>query len=242
VPLYEGYGLSETGGSVSVNGPGANRVGTVGRPLPGFEVKLAEDGELLVKGPAVMHRYRDDPELTAAAFDSEGWLLTGDVAEIEDGFITIVDRKKELIIGSGGKNMSPTRIEARLKAASPLIGQACCVGDGRPYNVALIVLDPEAISVAASRFGLEEATLEAASSSSAVRAAVEYAVSEANRDLSRVEQIKKFTLLPVDWEPDGDELTPTMKLKRRAIATKYAADIELLYAADGARAPTPGPA
>jgi long-subunit acyl-CoA synthetase (AMP-forming) len=237
VPLYEGYGLSETAGSVSVNRPGANRIGTVGRAMPGFEVKLAGDGELLVKGAAVMRGYRNSPELTAAAFDSEGWFLTGDIAEIEDGFIKIVDRKKELIINANGKNMSPTNIEASLKAASPLIGQACCVGDQRPYNVALIVLDLDAVGAVASRFGLESPTLEAATSSAAVRAAIDSAVSEANQHLSRVEQIKKFALLPVEWEPDGDELTPTMKLKRRAIATKYAADIELLYAADGGKTP-----
>jgi long-subunit acyl-CoA synthetase (AMP-forming) len=183
-----------------------------------------------------MRGYRGEPELTAAAFDSEGWLLTGDVAEIEDGFIKIIDRKKELIISSGGKNMSPANIEAQLKAASPLIGQACCVGDGRPYNVALIVLDPDAIGSVAGRFGLEEPTLEAAASSTRVRAAVQSAISEANQRLSRVEQIKRFTLLPVDWEPSGDELTPTMKLKRRAIAAKYGAEIELLYGTVGSEA------
>jgi long-subunit acyl-CoA synthetase (AMP-forming) len=233
VPLYDGYGLSETAGVVSVNRPGANRLGTVGRVLPGYEVKLAEDGELLVRGPAVMRGYRGNPEATAAVFDSEGWLLTGDVAEIEDGFLKIVDRKKELIISSGGKNMSPASIEAQLKAASPLIGQACCVGDGRPYNVALIVLDPDAVGAVASHFGLEEPTLEAAASSATIRTAVASAVHDANQRLSRVEQIKKFTVLPVDWQPDGDELTPTMKLKRRAIALKYADEIELLYGPSG---------
>jgi long-subunit acyl-CoA synthetase (AMP-forming) len=232
VPLYEGYGLSEAAGSVCVNRPGANRIGTVGRVMAGFEVKLAGDGELLVKGAAVMRGYRNSPELTAAAFDSEGWLLTGDIAEIEDGFIKIVDRKKELIINASGKNMSPTNIEARLKAASPLIGQACCVGDQRPYNVALIVLDLDAAGAITDRTGLESPAFEAAASSPAVRAAVQSAVSEANQHLSRVEQIKKFILLPVDWGPDGDELTPTMKLKRRAIAAKYAREIESLYAAD----------
>jgi long-subunit acyl-CoA synthetase (AMP-forming) len=232
VPLDDGYGLSETAGVVSVNGPGANRVGTVGRVLPGFVVKLAGDGELLVKGPGVMRGYRDDAAKTEAAFDSDGWLLTGDVGSIEDGFIKIVDRKKELIISSGGKNMSPANIEAQLKAASPLIGQACCIGDRRPYNVALIVLDPDAVEAAAGRFALAEATLETAAASEAVRAAVESAVSEANHHLSRVEQIKRFALLASDWEPDGDELTPTMKLKRREIAAKYAAEIERLYAPD----------
>jgi long-subunit acyl-CoA synthetase (AMP-forming) len=229
VPLYISYGLSEATGSVTIGGPAATRIGTVGKPLPRVEVKLAEDGELLVKGPMVMRRYRADPDSTAAVFDSEGWLRTGDVAEIEDGFVKIIDRKKELIINSGGKNMSPTYIEAHLKAASPLIGQACCVGDGRRYNVALLVLDPDAVGAAANLLGLEEPTLAAAAASQAVRAAVESAVADANAHLSRVEQIKNFTILPVDWEPDGDELTPTMKLKRRAIGAKYAAEIESLY-------------
>jgi long-subunit acyl-CoA synthetase (AMP-forming) len=213
---------------VTVSGPGTTRIGTVGKPLPGVELKLA-DGELLVKGPTVMRGYRADPESTTEAFDPEGWLRTGDVAEIEDGFVKIVDRKKEVIIGSGGKNMSPTYIEAHLKAASPLIGQACCIGDGRPYNVALLVLDPDAVGAAAASFGLAEPTLAMAAASQAVRAAVDSAVAEANGHLSRVEQIKKFAILPLDWEPDGDELTPTMKLKRRAIAAKYAAQIESLY-------------
>jgi long-subunit acyl-CoA synthetase (AMP-forming) len=228
VPLYISYGLSEAAGSVTVSGPGTTRIGTVGKPLPGVELKLA-DGELLVKGPTVMRGYRADPESTTEAFDPEGWLRTGDVAEIEDGFVKIVDRKKEVIIGSGGKNMSPTYIEAHLKAASPLIGQACCIGDGRPYNVALLVLDPDAVGAAAASFGLAEPTLATAAGSQAVRAAVDRAVADANGHLSRVEQIKKFAILPLDWEPDGDELTPTMKLKRRAIAAKYAAQIESLY-------------
>jgi long-subunit acyl-CoA synthetase (AMP-forming) len=229
VPIYDGYGLSETAGVVSVNRPGANRLGTVGRVLPGFEVKLAPDGELLVKGPAVMRGYRDDPQRTAEAFDPDGWLRTGDIAHLDDGFIEIVDRKKELIISSGGKNMSPANIEAELKTASPLIGQACCVGDGRPFNVALVVLDPDAVGVFAERFGLAAPTLSEAARSPGLLAVVEQAVAQANQRLSRVEQIKKFVVLPLDWEPDGDELTPTMKLKRRAITAKYAAEIDRLY-------------
>jgi long-subunit acyl-CoA synthetase (AMP-forming) len=229
VPVYECYGMSETSAGISVNRPGGNRLGTVGRVLPGYEVKLASDGELLVKGPGVMRGYRDDAALTAEAFDPDGWLLTGDIAQIDDGFITIVDRKKELIISSAGKNMSPSNIEAQLKTASPLIGQACCIGDGRPYNVALIVLDPDAVGAFAGRFGLASPTLAAAANDAGVLAAVETAVARANNSLSRVEGIKKFVVLPVDWEPDGDELTPTMKLKRRAIALKYAAQIDALY-------------
>jgi long-chain acyl-CoA synthetase len=230
IPIYDGYGLSETAGVVCVNRPGANRLGSVGRVLPGFDVKLAPDGELLVKGPAVMRGYRDDPERSAEAFDPDGWLRTGDIAQLDDGFIKIVDRKKELIISSGGKNMSPANIEAQLKTASPLIGQVCCVGDGRPFNVALIVLDPDAVGAFADRFGLTTPTLSEAARSPGLLAVVDQAVAHANQRLSRVEQIKKFVVLATDWEPDGDELTPTMKLKRRAIAAKYATQIDGLYA------------
>jgi long-subunit acyl-CoA synthetase (AMP-forming) len=164
-----------------------------------------------------MKGYRGMPEMTAEAIDADGWLHTGDIATIDgDGFVTIVDRKKELIINAAGKNMSPANIEARLKASSPLIGQAVCIGDGRPYNVALIVLDPDG---AAGRDPADPETV----------AAVQAAVDDANGHLSRVEQIKRFTIVGGDWLPGGDELTPTMKLKRRSIAEKYAAEIEALY-------------
>jgi len=161
-----------------------------------------------------MRGYRNDPERTAEAIDADGWLHTGDVAEIdEDGYVRIVDRKKELIINAAGKNMSPANIEARLKAAHPLIGQAMCVGDRRPYNVALLVLDPE---VAATFEG-------------DVAETVATAVEKANGQLSRVEQIKRYTVLDTEWLPDSEELTPTMKLKRRGILAKYADEIEALY-------------
>jgi long-subunit acyl-CoA synthetase (AMP-forming) len=158
--------------------------------------------------------YRGDPEKTREAIGEDGWLRTGDIAEIDDdGYVKIVDRKKELIINAAGKNMSPANIEARLKAAHPLIGQALCVGDRRPYNVALLVLDPE---VAATFAGDVEATVAAA-------------VEKANSQLSRVEQIKRYTVLEAEWLPDSEELTPTMKLKRRGILAKYAGEIEALY-------------
>jgi long-subunit acyl-CoA synthetase (AMP-forming) len=216
--ICELWGMSETSCCATINPPGRNKIGTVGPPLPGVELKLAEDGELLCRGPLIMKGYRNDPEKTAEAIDPDGWLHTGDVAEIdEDGYVKIVDRKKELIINAAGKNMSPANIEQRLKSSSPLIGQAVCIGDRRPYNVALIVLDPDAAAAARSR-GDDIETLVAAG------------VEEANSHLSRVEQIKRHTILPVDWEPGGDELTPTMKLKRKPIAAKYADEIEALYA------------
>ncbi|KAB2343312.1 AMP-dependent synthetase/ligase [Actinomadura rudentiformis] len=215
IPLLEGWGMSETSGFAVVNRPGELRPGSVGRPLPGVEVRLADDGELLCRGAVVMRGYRNRPDLTAEAMDAGGWLRTGDVATIDgDGYVTIVDRKKEMIINAAGKNMSPANIENAIKAESPLIAHAVCVGDRRPYNVALIVLDPET-----GRSPADPATL----------AEVEAAVERANARLSRVEQIKKFTVIADDWAPGGDELTPTMKLKRKPIAARYGREIEDLY-------------
>jgi long-subunit acyl-CoA synthetase (AMP-forming) len=216
MPICEVWGMSETSCIVTTNRPGRTKPGSVGQPIEGMELWIADDGELLVRGPLVMAGYRNRPTLTAEAIDAGGWLHTGDVARIdEDGFVWIVDRKKELIINAAGKNMSPANIEARLKAAGPLIGQACVVGDRRPYNVALLVLDSEA--------GLDATDPE-------VVARVQAEVDTANAQLSRVEQIKRFRLLDGEWLPGGDELTPTMKLKRRPIAAKYAAEIDAIYA------------
>jgi long-subunit acyl-CoA synthetase (AMP-forming) len=221
--IQEVWGMSETSCVATMVPKDDPRFGTVGKPIPGVEVKLAADGELLVRGGIVMRGYRNQPERTAEALDADGWLHTGDVATIDDdGFVTIVDRKKELIINAAGKNMSPANIEAALKAAGPLIGQACVIGDRRPYNVALLVLDPEA--------GLDPRNPE-------VAARVQAEVDAANDRLSRVEQIKRFALLEEEWLPGGDELTPTMKLKRKPIAEKYADWIEQLY--DGAEARRP---
>jgi len=215
----------------TANPKDAIRIGTVGKPLPGVEVTLAADGELLVRGPTIMRGYLKDAEKTAETIDAEGWLHTGDVGEIDaDGYVRIVDRKKELIINAAGKNMSPANIEAALKSAHPLIGQAVAIGDRRPYNTALIVLDPDACAAFASEHGIEGSAPTVLARDERVCAAVDAAVANANTHLSRVEQIKRHTILPCDWEPGGDELTPTMKLKRRPIAEKYAAEIEALYA------------
>jgi long-subunit acyl-CoA synthetase (AMP-forming) len=223
--------MSETCGGATVNPPDRVKIGTVGPPLPGVEIRLAEDGEVQVKGELVMKGYRNLPDKTAEALDEEGWLSTGDIGELdEDGYLKIVDRKKELIINAAGKNMSPAGIEANLKAASPLIGQAIAIGDARPYNVALIVLDPEYAPHWASQHGIETSDVSALAEDEQVVAAVQEAVDAANAKLSRVEQIKKFKLLGDEWEPGGDELTPTMKLKRKPIAEKYEGEIEGLYA------------
>ena len=230
LPICELWGMSETSSCATINPLDRVKVGTCGTPLKGVEVKLADDGELLVRGEIVMSGYRGDPEKTREALDPDGWLHTGDIAQIDDeGYVKIVDRKKELIINAAGKNMSPVNIEARLKSAHPLIGTAVAVGDRRPYNVALIVLDPDACGAWAKEHGLADASPAALARDEGVRAAVAAAVEEANTHLSRVEQIKKFALLEEDWQPGGDELTPTMKLKRRPIAEKYSAQIEQLY-------------
>ncbi|HEX3605939.1 MAG TPA: AMP-binding protein [Candidatus Dormibacteraeota bacterium] len=231
LPILELWGMSEISCCGTVNPPGRARIGTVGVALEGIEVTTAEDGELLVRGGMVMRGYRNEPEKTAEAIDSEGWLHTGDIATIDgSGYIRIVDRKKELIINAAGKNMSPANIESTLKTASPLIGQAVCIGDRRPYNTALLVLDPDGAAAWAQARGRDGASLTDLAADAEVRAALEAAVEAANQRLARVEQIKRFAVLPENWEPGGDELTPTMKLKRRPIAEKYAAAIEALYA------------
>ena len=218
MPICEVWGMSETSCIVTTNRPGATKLGSVGQPVDGMELWIADDGELLVRGALVMAGYRNRPDLTAQAIDADGWLHTGDVGRIdEEGYLWIVDRKKELIINAAGKNISPANIEAFLKSSGPLIGQACVVGDRRPYIVALLVLDPDTAA------GLDPADPD-------VVARVQEEVDAANAHLSRVEQVKRFLVVSAEWLPGGDELTPTMKLKRRPIAAKYAGEIDALYA------------
>jgi long-chain acyl-CoA synthetase len=219
VPIVEVYGLSETCAAATANPLDRPRIGTVGPPIPGVELRLADDGEVLLRGEMLMRGYRNRPDKTVEAVDADGWLHTGDVGVLDaDGYLRIVDRKKELIINAAGKNMSPANIETTLKAASPLIGHACVIGDARPHNVALLTLEPEAAQAFTASHSEEE-----------LRAAVAAAVERANSRLSRVEQIKRYRLLEHDWLPGGVELTPTMKLKRRGIARRYAEEIEALY-------------
>jgi long-chain acyl-CoA synthetase len=220
IPLAELWGMSETSGAGCCNRPGEIRIGTVGPPAPGVDIRLAEDGEVLMKSRVVMAGYRNRPDWTKETIDADGWLHTGDIGEFDaDGYLKIVDRKKELIISAAGKNMSPANIEAKVKASNPVIGQAVAIGDGRPYNVALITLDPDVAPGYAQQHG-EQAVLDE----------VQRGVDAANAQLARVEQIKKFKVLRDEWLPGGDELTPTMKLKRKPIARKYAEEIEALYA------------
>ncbi|WP_280424698.1 AMP-binding protein [Nocardia carnea] len=231
VKVCEIWGMSETAGAGLVNPPDGIRSGTVGKPLPGVEVRVADDGELLIRGGIVMRGYRHDPERTAEAVDADGWLHTGDVViEDTDGYVTIVDRKKELIINAAGKNMSPANIEGAVKAMCPLIGEVVAIGDGRPFNTALVVLDADAAAAYAAKRGLTDASAAALSADPEVVQTILAGVAAANARLSRVEQIKRLRILPLFWTPGGVEVTPTMKLRRRPIAERYAVEIESLYA------------
>ena len=230
LPLTEMYGMSELSCVLSAASPAEARIGTVGRPIRGLEVRIADDGELLVQGDTVMAGYRHEPGKTAEAIDGEGWMHTGDVVSFDgDGHIRIVDRKKELIITSAGKNISPANIEGELKSASSLIGQAVAIGEGRHYITALLVLDPDLAAAHAARRGLAAATVASLARDPEVEGLIAEAVAKANERLARVEQVKQFALLADEWLPGGDELTPTMKLKRKAIDAKYTDTIESLY-------------
>jgi long-chain acyl-CoA synthetase len=219
--------MTETSTGGTANLPGASKVGTVGKALPGVEVKIAGDGELLVKGPNIFQGYYKNQEATDETI-VDGWLHTGDLASIDDeGYVSITGRKKEIIITAGGKNITPVNIEALVKR-HPLVSQCVVVGDRKPYLVALITLDPEALT----RFAAEQGTLDEASAtdSPVVRAALEKHIEEVNTHFASVEQVKRFHILPHDLSQEGGELTPTLKLKRPVIASKYEEEIENLYA------------
>jgi long-subunit acyl-CoA synthetase (AMP-forming) len=228
--ILDVYGMTETTGAFTTNTPQAFRLGTVGRPVPGIEVKIAEDGEILARGPLNTPGYLNLPEQTKALLDEDGWLHTGDIGRIdEDGFVSVVDRKKELIITSGGENISPAAVENAL-VAHPLIGQALAFGDRRKFVVALLTLDGEVAPAWARSRGIEAASLAELAENPVVLEAVGEAVAAANEQLARVQQVKRWRLLPVEWTAESEELTPTLKLKRRIIHDKYADAIDSLYA------------
>ncbi|QCX28340.1 AMP-dependent synthetase/ligase [Nocardioides jishulii] len=228
--VYDVYGMTETCGAVTVNGPDHFRIGSVGVPTPGMEVMLADDGEILVRGPVNTPGYYRQDEATRQLIDSQGWLHTGDIGtQDEDGFFYVVDRKKELIITSAGKNIAPSNIENHLKE-SPLIGHAMAIGDNRPYVVAVLTLDGEVAPVVAERMGLEFTSLADLSAKAEIRALVQAAVDKANERLSRPEQVKAFALLAHEWTAESEELTPSLKLKRRVVHRKYADVVDELYA------------
>lgn len=231
IKVSEVWGMSETSGVAMGNPLDRVKVGTVGTVLPGVEMRLADDGEVLVRSAIVMRGYRNDPVRTAEVLDADGWLHTGDVATIDaDGYVTIVDRKKELIINAAGKNMSPSNIEDTLKSACPLIGQAVAIGNGQPYNTAMIVLDNDAAAAFAQKLGIDGTAAVLAGHQDLV-ATIASGIAAGNAKLSRVEQIKRFRILAEFWEPGGPQITPTLKLRRKPIAVAYATEIEALYAA-----------
>ena len=231
IPVYEVWGLSESVGCGTSSRPGASKAGSVGQALSGVDISTGSDGELLIRGPVVMRGYRHQPEKTAEAIDPDGWLHTGDIGTIDSqGFVTIVDRKKELLVNEAGKNLSPANIEMAIQAASPLIDQVVAFGDARPYVTALVVLDSDAVAGQAAALGMADSSAAAFAQRREAREMLTAAVREGNSKLSRVEQVKRFLIVGTPWDPGGDELTPTMKLKRRPIAEKYFAEIDKLYA------------
>jgi long-chain acyl-CoA synthetase len=228
--IYDVYGMTETCAAVTACGPEQFRLGTVGRALPGIEITLAEDGEILARGPVASQGYYKQDDATAELIDADGWVHTGDIGEIdEDGFLKVVDRKKEMIITSSGKNIAPSNIENHLKE-SPIVGHALVFGEARPYVVAVLTLDAEIAPMVAAQLGIPAGTsLAELAQHPAMLAVAQQAVDAANERLSRPEQVKAWELLPVEWTAESEELTPTLKLKRRVVHAKYADVLERLY-------------
>ncbi len=230
--ILEGYGLTETSAATCVNNPRATRFGTVGPPVPGSQVKIADDGEILIKGPGVMRGYHNLPEATAETM-KDGWLATGDIGELdEQGYLRITDRKKDLIKTSGGKYVAPQKVEGVLKVASPHISQVVVHGDGRKYATALITLDPEAIEGWAKEQGLSYSSFEELVGSREVHDLIESQVEAANQSLERWETIKRFEILPSELSVEEGEVTPSLKVRRRAVEKKYADVLNSMYESD----------
>jgi long-chain acyl-CoA synthetase len=233
VPVQEAWGLTETSPIITMNGPSPDtlQLGSVGRPLPSYEMRVADDGELLARGPSVFRGYWNKPEQTAEVFDDEGFFHTGDIGTIDgEGFVFITDRKKDLIVTAGGKNIAPQPVESRLKQ-SVLVENAVLIGDGRPFVVALLAPDPEGVAAWAGEHGVDASNLAAVLAHPDLEARYAGVVEEVNAGLARFEQIKEFRVLPRAFSVDGGELTPTMKVKRRVVAETYADLIESMYGA-----------
>lgn len=230
--ILEGYGLTETSAATFVNSPRATRFGTVGPAVPGTEVKVADDGEILVRGPGVMRGYHRNEEATAEVLAADGWFSTGDIGELDDhGYLRITDRKKDLIKTSGGKYVAPQKVEAAVKAASPYVSQVLVHGEGRKYISALITLDPDAISTWAQENGQSSTDVATLAGSPAVKELIDSQVAQANRKLERWETIKKFEILQHEFSVDNGEVTPSLKIRRKAVEKKYHDTLNTLYEA-----------
>jgi long-chain acyl-CoA synthetase len=229
VAIYEGYGLTETSPTLTINRPGAWRPGTVGRPVAGTTIRIADDGEILAKGPQVFSGYWRNPTATAEVFDADGWFCTGDIGELDDdGFVKITGRKKEILVTAAGKNVAPAPLEDRLRA-HPLVSQAVVVGDQRPFIAALVTIDEDAFSEWAQHVETGAETISAAVEHVELRAAIAEAVDAANTSVSRAESIREFVILPRDLTIEADELTPTLKVRRAVVMAHYEAAIESIY-------------
>jgi long-chain acyl-CoA synthetase len=232
ITVLEGYGLTETSAAATVNKPSRNKVGTVGLPLPGVAIKIAEDGEILIKGHNVFARYWGNEAATSEMLDEAGWLHTGDIGSLDDeGFLRVSGRKKELIVTAGGKNVAPAVLEDRLRA-HPLISQCMVIGDSRPYIACLITLDDEALEHWKQQHGRPaDATARDLAEDPELLAEIQAAVDDANQAVSRAESIRKFLILDTDFTEESGHLTPSLKVRRNVVIKDYSADIEALYAA-----------
>jgi long-chain acyl-CoA synthetase len=229
VQIFEGYGLTETSPTLTINRPGAWRPGSVGRPLAGTTIRIADDGEILAKGPQVFAGYWRNPEATSEVIDDDGWFHTGDIGELDDGgFLRITGRKKDLIVTAAGKNVAPAPLEDRLRA-HPLVSQAVVVGEQRPFVSALITIDEDAFADWASEVGIAATTVADAANTDELRDAIRPAVDEANLSVSRAESIREFSILPRDLTIDDEELTPTLKVRRSVVHDRYGAAIDSIY-------------
>jgi long-chain acyl-CoA synthetase len=228
LPVLEGYGLTETTAALTVNLPDAHKIGTVGRPLPGTAVRVADDGELLFRGGQVFAGYWDNEDATRETLERDGWFHTGDVGEVDDeGFVRITGRKKEIIVTAGGKNVAPAVLEDRLRAHA-LVSQCLVVGDGQPFIAALVTIDVESFPLWAEANGKSGSIADLVDDPD-LRAAVEAAVEDANKAVSKAESIRKFTILPGDWTEEGGQLTPSLKLKRAVVMREHRVEVEALY-------------
>jgi long-chain acyl-CoA synthetase len=230
IPIYEGYGLTESTAGATVNRPDAMKVGTVGRPIPGCTVRIADDGEILLKGGNIFGGYHNNAKATEEALDGDGWFHTGDIGKLDDGYLTITGRKKELIVTAGGKNVAPAVLEDRLRA-HPLVSQCLVVGDQKPFIAALVTIDEEAFPGWKASHGKDEkSTVADLVDDDDLRAEIQSGVDEANKAVSRAEAIKAFRILGDDWTVESGHLTPSLKVKRNVVLDDYASDVTALYA------------